>query len=44
MQDHFINTSVAEPLDIKAALYTTLDQAMSSEVDEMLTNMSDLLA
>ena len=32
------------PLDIKAALSSTFDAAMSSEVTEILTDMSDLLA
>ena len=42
MQDSFINSS-SEPLDIKAALSTSLDEAISSEFDEMLTEMSNLL-
>jgi hypothetical protein len=44
MQDSFINSSAAaKPLDIKAPLLTTLDESMSSEVDKVVTNMSDLL-
>jgi hypothetical protein len=43
--DSIIAESSSEaPLDIKAALSSSFDAAMSSEVTEILTDMSDLLA
>jgi hypothetical protein len=45
MIDSFIiEGSTEAPLDIKAVLSSTLESAMSSEVTEILTDMSDLLA
>jgi hypothetical protein len=45
MIDSFIiEGSTEAPLDIKAVLSSTLESAISSEVTEILTDMSDLLA